>query len=169
MPHPDADTQAAPVARDWSATTTADLALIQRIIPHRYPFLLIDKVRDIAPNETATGIKNVTFNEPHFQGHFPGAPIMPGVMIIEALAQTSAVLVGLTLDLVDRNPLVYFMSIDKAKFRRKVVPGDVLELKVTVLRGSSKIWKFQGVATVEGELAAEAEFMAMIDLSGGGR
>jgi 3-hydroxyacyl-[acyl-carrier-protein] dehydratase len=169
MPHPDADTQAAPAARDWSATTTADLALIQRIIPHRYPFLLIDKVRDIALNQTATGIKNVTFNEPHFQGHFPGAPIMPGVMIIEALAQTSAVLVGLTLDLVDRNPLVYFMSIDKAKFRRKVVPGDVLELKVTVLRGSSKIWKFQSVATVDGELAAEAEFMAMIDLSGGDR
>jgi len=158
-----------PADRDWSATTTADLALIQRIIPHRYPFLLIDKVRDIVLNEAATGIKNVTFNEPHFQGHFPGAPIMPGVTIIEALAQTSAVLVGLTLDLVDKNPLVYFMSIDKAKFRRKVVPGDVLELKVTVLRGSSKIWKFQGVATVDGELAAEAEFMAMIDLSGGGR
>jgi 3-hydroxyacyl-[acyl-carrier-protein] dehydratase len=163
------DTLPAQAARDWSTTTTADLSLIQRIIPHRYPFLLIDKVRDIALNETATGIKNVTFNEPHFQGHFPGAPIMPGVTIIEALAQTSAVLVGLTLDLVDKNPLVYFMSIDKAKFRRKVVPGDVLELKVTVLRGSSKIWKFQGVATVDGDLAAEAEFMAMIDLSGAGR
>jgi len=163
------DTVADAVQRDWSTTTTADLALIQRIIPHRYPFLLIDKVRDIVLNEAATGIKNVTFNEPHFQGHFPGAPIMPGVTIIEALAQTSAVLVGLTLDLVDKNPLVYFMSIDKAKFRRKVVPGDVLELKVTVLRGSSKIWKFQGVATVDGELAAEAEFMAMIDMSGGAR
>lgn len=159
---------AAPERRDWSGTRTADLALIQRIIPHRYPFLLIDKVRDIDLNRAATGIKNVTFNEPHFQGHFPGAPIMPGVTIIEALAQTSAVLVGLTLDLVDRNPLVYFMSIDKAKFRRKVVPGDVLELRVEVLRGSSKIWKFQGTATVEGELAAEAEFMAMIDLGGRG-
>ena len=93
---------------------------------------------------------------------------MPGVTIIEALAQTSAVLVGLTLDLVDKNPLVYFMSIDKAKFRRKVVPGDVLELKVEVLRGSTKIWKFQGTATVNGEMAAEAEFMAMIDLQGRG-
>lgn len=154
--------------RDWSAITTADLSLIMRIIPHRYPFLLIDKVRDIVPGEAATGIKNVTFNEPHFQGHFPGAPIMPGVTIIEAMAQTSAVLVGLTLDLVDKEPLVYFMSIDKAKFRRKVVPGDVLELKVTVLRGSSKIWKFQGVASVEGEMAAEAEFMAMIDLGSRG-
>lgn len=155
---------APPPARDWSQTREADLALIQRIIPHRYPFLLVDRVRDIVAGVSAVGIKNVTFNEPQFQGHFPGMPILPGVMIIEALAQTAAVLVGLTRDLVDRNPLVYFMSIDKAKFRRKVVPGDVLELKVEVLRGSSKIWKFQGTATVEGELAAEAEFMAMIDL-----
>ena len=154
--------------RDWSTTNQADLSLIMRIIPHRYPFLLIDKVKGIAVGKEATGVKNVTFNEPHFQGHFPGAPIMPGVTIIEALAQTSAVLVGLTLDLVDKNPLVYFMSIDKAKFRRKVVPGDVLELKVEVLRGSTKIWKFQGTATVDGEMAAEAEFMAMIDLSGRG-
>lgn len=152
-------------ARDWSTTKDADLSLIMRIIPHRYPFLLIDKVRDIAIGDEATGVKNVTFNEPHFQGHFPGAPIMPGVTIIEALAQTSAVLVGLTLDLVDKEPLVYFMSIDKAKFRRKVVPGDVLDLHVKVLRGSSKIWKFHGTATVNGELAAEAEFMAMIDLT----
>lgn len=152
-------------ARDWTSTTEADLALIMRIIPHRYPFLLIDKVRGIELGKGAIGIKNVTFNEPHFQGHFPGAPIMPGVTIIEAMAQTSAVLVGLSLDLVDRLPLVYFMSIDKAKFRRKVVPGDVLELKVEVLRGSSKIWKFQGVATVDGEMAAEAEFMAMIDMT----
>ena len=154
--------------RDWSTTTEADLALIMRIIPHRYPFLLIDKVRDIVAGETATGVKNVTFNEPHFQGHFPGAPIMPGVTIIEALAQTSAVLVGLTLDLVDKEPLVYFMSIDKAKFRRKVVPGDVLDLHVKVLRGSSKIWKFEGRASVNGEMAAEAEFMAMIDLGAKG-
>jgi 3-hydroxyacyl-[acyl-carrier-protein] dehydratase len=152
-----------PPARDWSAVTTADLALIQRILPHRYPFLLIDRVRDIVPGASAVGIKNVTYNEPHFQGHFPGTPIMPGVTIIEALAQTSAVLAGLTLDLVDREPLVYFMAIDKARFRRKVVPGDVLELRVEVLRGSSKIWKFQGHATVAGEVAAEAEFMAMID------
>lgn len=153
---------------DWSTTTEADLSLIMRIIPHRYPFLLVDKVQDIRAGESAVGIKNVTFNEPHFQGHFPGAPIMPGVTIIEALAQTSAVLVGLSLDLVDKEPLVYFMSIDKAKFRRKVVPGDVVELHVKVLRGSSKIWKFEGRATVDGEMAAEAEFMAMIDLSARG-
>ena len=155
-------------ARDWSTTSEADLSLITRIIPHRYPFLLVDKVRDIKIGDEATGVKNVTFNEPHFQGHFPGTPIMPGVMIVEALAQTSAVLVGLTLDLVDKEPLVYFLSIDKAKFRRKVVPGDVLELHVKVLRGSSKVWKFQGTATVNGENAAEAEFMAMIDLSARG-
>lgn len=157
-----------PPTNDWSATDTADLALIQRIIPHRYPFLLIDKLRDIRVNERAVGIKNVTFNEPHFQGHFPSVPIMPGVTIIEAMAQTSAVLVGLTLDLVDRNTLVYFMGIDKARFRRKVVPGDVLELEVTVLRGSSKIWKFAGLGRVDGEVVAEAEFMAMIDRQGRG-
>ena len=147
-----------------NAPLSADIDLIQRIIPHRYPFLLIDKVRDIVPNETAVGIKNVTFNEPHFQGHFPGAPIMPGVTIIEALAQTAAVMVGVSEGLADKNMLVYFMAIEKAKFRRKVVPGDVLELKVTVKRGGGKVWKFEGVATVEGEMAAQAEFTAMMDL-----
>ncbi|MCC6002677.1 MAG: 3-hydroxyacyl-ACP dehydratase FabZ [Pararhodobacter sp.] len=164
---PDTAPVPAPVpARDWSGTTQADLALIQRIIPHRYPFLLVDKVQDIRLNEGATGIKNVTFNEPHFQGHFPAKPVMPGVMIIEAMAQTAAVLVGLTLDLVDREPLVYFMSIDKTRFRRMVVPGDVVMLEVKVLRGSSKIWKFSGTARVGEDVAAEAEFMAMIDRNG---
>jgi 3-hydroxyacyl-[acyl-carrier-protein] dehydratase len=145
-------------------TKTADIALIQRIIPHRYPFLLIDKVVNIVGAETATGIKNVTFNEPHFQGHFPGAPIMPGVTIIEAMAQTAAVMVGVAQDLADKNFLVYFMAIDGAKFRRKVVPGDVLELHVETKRGGGKIWKFAGRATVDGELAAEAEFTAMMDM-----
>lgn len=146
--------------------TTADLDIIQRIIPHRYPFLLVDKVRDIVAKESAVGIKNITFNEPQFQGHFPGAPIFPGVMIVEAIAQTSAVLVGVTLDLIDKDLLVYFMSIDKCKFRRKVVPGDVLEMHVEVLRSSKKIWKFRGIAKVEGEVAAECEIVAMIDLLG---
>lgn len=145
-------------------TTVADIHLIQRIIPHRYPFLLVDKVRDIKANESAVGIKNVTFNEPQFQGHFPGTPIFPGVQIIEALAQTAAVLVGVSLDLADKNLLVYFMGIDGCKFRRKVVPGDVLELHVTVKRGGGKVWKFEGQAMVEGELAAQAEFTAMMDL-----
>ena len=144
--------------------STADIDLIQRIIPHRYPFLLIDKVVDIVDGKTATGIKNVTFNEPHFQGHFPGAPIMPGVTIIEAMAQTSAVMVGVALGLADKNFLVYFMAIDNCKFRRKVVPGDVLKLHVETKRGGGKIWKFTGRAEVDGELAAEAEFTAMMDL-----
>lgn len=150
-------------------TTEADIHLIQRIIPHRYPFLLIDKVRDIVPNESCVAIKNVTFNEPHFQGHFPGAPIMPGVTIIEAMAQGAAVLVGVGGDLIDKGFLVYFMSIDKAKFRRKVVPGDVLEMHLKVLRGKdhAKVWKFHGHATVDGETAAEAEITAMLDTSGG--
>ena len=144
--------------------STADIDLIQRIIPHRYPFLLIDKVIDIVDGKTATGIKNVTFNEPHFQGHFPGTPIMPGVTIVEAMAQTSAVMVGASLGLADKNFLVYFMAIDNCKFRRKVVPGDVLKLHVETKRGGGKIWKFAGRAEVDGELAAEAEFTAMMDL-----
>ena len=149
---------------DPAPYTHADLSLIKRIIPHRYPFLLIDKVRDIVPMKSAVGIKNVTCNEPHFQGHFPEEPIMPGVTIVEAMAQTSAVVVGISLNVVDRDLLTYFMGIDKCKFRRKVVPGDVLELHVSVKRGGGKIWKFEGRATVDGELAAEAEFTAMMDL-----
>ncbi len=144
-------------------TTEADIGLIQRIIPHRYPFLLIDRVRDIVPNSSGVGIKNVTMNEPHFQGHFPGQPVMPGVTIIEAMAQTAAVVVGVSLDMADKGMKVYFMSIDKVKFRRMVVPGDVLELHVKALRGGGKIWKFAGTALVDGELACEAEFTAMMD------
>ena len=144
---------------------TADIQLIQRILPHRYPFLLVDRVEDIDGTKTARGIKNVTMNEPHFQGHFPGTPIMPGVTIIEALAQTAAVMVGTTLELNDKNMLIYFMSIDKCKFRRKVVPGDVLNLHVKTLRAGTKIWKFKGIADVNGQMAAEAEFTAMMDLS----
>ena len=144
---------------------TADIQLIQRILPHRYPFLLVDRVEDIDGTKTARGIKNVTMNEPHFQGHFPGTPIMPGVTIIEALAQTAAVMVGTTLELNDKNMLIYFMAIDKCKFRRKVVPGDVLNLHVETLRAGTKIWKFKGIADVNGQMAAEAEFTAMMDLS----
>ena len=146
------------------AITHADLALIQRIIPHRYPFLLIDKVRDIVAGERCIGIKNVTNNEPHFQGHFPDQPIMPGVMIIEAMAQTSGVLVGVTMGLIDKQAKVFFMGVDAVKFRRKVVPGDVLELHVKALRGGGRVWKFEGRAMVDGELATEATFTAMFDL-----
>jgi 3-hydroxyacyl-[acyl-carrier-protein] dehydratase len=140
----------------------ADIATIKRMIPHRYPFLLIDRVANIRVNESAVGIKQVTVNEPHFQGHFPVLPVMPGVLIIEAMAQTSAVLVVETLDLVDKDLLVYFMSIESAKFRRVVQPGDTLELHVAVQRGRGKIWKFRGEARVGETLCAEAEFAAMI-------
>ncbi|MDF1668923.1 MAG: 3-hydroxyacyl-ACP dehydratase FabZ [Roseovarius sp.] len=148
---------------------TADIHLIQRLIPHRYPFLLVDKVIDIDGYQSATGIKNVSMNEPHFQGHFPGKPIMPGVTIVEAMAQTSAVMVGAALGMEDKNMLVYFMSIDKCKFRRMVVPGDVLEMRVSTLRGKpgGKVWRFGGLATVEGEMATEVEFTAMMDLNTG--
>ncbi len=145
---------------------SADIDLIQRIIPHRYPFLLVDKVVDIDGYQSATGIKMVTMNEPHFQGHFPKKPIMPGVTIVEAMAQTSAIMVGVALDLADKDLLVYFMGIDKCKFRRMVVPGDVLEMKVETTRGKpgGKVWKFAGTATVDGEVACEVEFTAMMDL-----
>ena len=145
---------------------SADIGLIQRIIPHRHPFLLVDKVIDIDGYQSAVGIKNVTMNEPHFQGHFPSKPIMPGVTIIEALAQTSAVMVGVAMDMVDKDLLVYFMGIDNAKFRRMVVPGDVVRLAVETTRGKpgGKVWKFRGVATVDGEMAAECDFTAMMDL-----
>ncbi|MDG1170865.1 MAG: 3-hydroxyacyl-ACP dehydratase FabZ [Sulfitobacter sp.] len=147
-------------------TKRADIQMIQRILPHRYPFLLVDKVEEINGTESAVGYKNVTMNEPHFQGHFPGTPIMPGVTIVEAMAQTAGVMVGVALDQVDKDMLIYFMSIDNCKFRRKVVPGDVLRMDLKTLRGKTggKIWKFSGVATVDGEMAAEAEFMAMLDL-----
>ncbi|EAP76195.1 MULTISPECIES: 3-hydroxyacyl-ACP dehydratase FabZ [Roseovarius] len=152
------------------ALKTADIQMIKRLIPHRYPFLLVDKVVDIDGYKSARGIKNVTMNEPHFQGHFPDKPIMPGVTIVEAMAQTAAVMVGTALDMADKNLLVYFMAIDKCKFRRMVVPGDVLEMNVETMRGKpgGKVWKFTGVATVEGEMACEVEFTAMMDLDGAG-
>jgi 3-hydroxyacyl-[acyl-carrier-protein] dehydratase len=148
------------------ALQSADIHRIQRLIPHRYPFLLIDKVVEIDGTQSARGIKNVTMNEPHFQGHFPGKPIMPGVTIVEAMAQTSAVMVGATLGMEDRELLVYFMAIEKCKFRRMVVPGDVLEMTITTTRGKpgGKVWRFSGVAEVKGEMACEAEFTAMMDL-----
>ena len=146
----------------------ADLALIKRIIPHRYPFLFIDKVINIVAGESAVGIKNVTVNEPFFEGHFPAKPIMPGVLVVEAMAQAASVLVGVTHDLVDKEMLVYFMGLEKTRFRRMVVPGDRLELHVRQTRGGGKVFKFEGRATVDGELAAEAEFMAMMQQGQGG-
>ncbi len=149
--------------------TEADIQLIQRILPHRYPFLLVDRVRHIEGTTRAQGVKNVTMNEPHFQGHFPGEPIMPGVTIVEAMAQTAGVMIGASLGMADQRALIYFMAIDNCKFRRKVVPGDQLLMDVETLRGKpgAKVWRLRGVATVDGELAAEAEFTAMLDLKGG--
>ncbi|KFI26437.1 3-hydroxyacyl-ACP dehydratase FabZ [Paenirhodobacter enshiensis] len=142
--------------------SSVDLSLIKQILPHRYPFLMIDKVRDIVPFEGGVGIKMVTSNEPHFQGHFPEEPVMPGVLIVEAMAQTAAIVVGVSTNIIGGDMLTYFMGIDSCKFRRKVVPGDILELNVKCLRPGGKVWKFRGEATVDGELAAEAEFMAMM-------
>lgn len=143
---------------------SADIALIQRMIPHRYPFLFVDHVYDLKHGESAVGIKNVTFNEPHFQGHFPSKPVMPGVTIVEAMAQTAGVLISHTLDLVDKDPLVFFMTLDKCRFRQMVVPGNVLELHVRVIRGRGRIWKFWGEGKVNDKIAAEGEFSAMISL-----
>ncbi|MBB95817.1 MAG: 3-hydroxyacyl-[acyl-carrier-protein] dehydratase FabZ [Rhodobacteraceae bacterium] len=145
---------------------SADISLIQRILPHRYPFLLVDKVVDIDGTNSARGIKNVTMNEPHFQGHFPGTPIMPGITLVEAMGQTAGVMIGVGGNLVDREALIYFMSIDKCKFRRKVIPGDVVELEIKTLRGKpgGKMWRFAGRALVDGDVAAEAEIAAMLDL-----
>ncbi|MEM1352525.1 MAG: 3-hydroxyacyl-ACP dehydratase FabZ [Pseudomonadota bacterium] len=150
-----------------SALQEADIQLIQRIIPHRYPFLLVDKVVEIDGTKSALGIKNVTMNEPHFQGHFPGLPVMPGVTIVEAMAQTAAVMVGVALEMADQNMKVYFMAIDAVKFRRKVGPGDVLEMRVETTRGKpgGKVWRFSGVGSVDGEMVAEASFTAMMDMS----
>lgn len=145
----------------------ADIQDIQAILPHRYPFLLVDRVEDIDGVKSARGIKNVSMNEPHFQGHFPGMPIMPGVTIVEAMAQTAAVMVGVTNKLAGSDMRIYFMAIDKCKFRRKVIPGDVLEMVVETVRGGSKIWKFTGKAMVDGEMAAQAEFTAMMEMPEG--
>ena len=145
----------------------ADIDLIKRILPHRYPFLFVDKVVDIDGFNKATGLKNITFNEPQFQGHFPATPIMPGIMIVEAMAQTAAVMVGVGLNLADKDMLIYFMAIDNCKFRRKVTPGDQLIMNLNTIRGKpgGKVWKFYGEASVDGEMAAQAEFSAMMDLN----
>ncbi|MEL7013869.1 MAG: 3-hydroxyacyl-ACP dehydratase FabZ [Pseudomonadota bacterium] len=143
---------------------SADMARILRLLPHRYPFLMVDAVSEIDGYQSAVGLKNVTANEPHFQGHFPDNPIMPGVTIVEAMGQTAAVMVGVALGMEDRQAGVYFMSIEKCKFRRMVVPGDQLKLLVTTLRGSpkGKVWRFACRGEVDGEMAAEAELTAMI-------
>lgn len=144
------------------ALPDVDLQRIMGVLPHRYPMLMVDRIVNLVAFETATGIKCVTASEPHFQGHFPEKPIMPGVLIIEAMAQTGAVLVVQSTDLDTTGKLVYFMSIDGARFRQPVVPGDVLNLEVKILRHRETVWKFSGEAKVDGKLVAEATYTAMI-------
>ena len=140
----------------------AEIGEVMATIPHRYPFLMIDRVIEIRLGESAVGIKNVTINERHFQGHFPSKAVMPGVLLVEAMAQTAAVLVVKTMGEHVRGKLVYFMTIDNARFRRPVVPGDQVRVEVAVRRHRGAVWRFRGEAKVDGILVAEAEYSAMI-------
>ena len=149
-----------PVAR--GVVDTIDILRIMQMIPHRYPFLMIDRVVDLVPDRSAIGIKNVSINESYFQGHFPRQPVMPGVLVIECMAQTAAVLVVETLEGAAAGKLVYFMSIEDCRFRKPVVPGDKLRIHVTKTRHRGNVWKFSGQARVDGALMAEARFTAMI-------
>ena len=142
--------------------TSIDVEEVMKLIPHRQPFLMIDRVEDMIQRESAVGIKNVTINEPFFGGHFPDRPVFPGVMIIEAMAQTAAVLVVESLGEKSRGKLVYFMTIDNARFRKPVVPGDQIRLEVRVQRTRGPVWKFIGEAKVDGQTVAEATYSAMI-------
>jgi 3-hydroxyacyl-[acyl-carrier-protein] dehydratase len=144
--------------------STADIMRVLQLLPHRYPFLLVDRIFDMKADETAVGVKCVTFNEPFFQGHFPNFPIMPGVLIIEGLAQTAGALcVNNLAGAAEYKPqLVYFMGIDRAKFRKPVVPGDQLFYHVQKIRSRGRAWRFSGQAKVNGQIVAEAEISAMI-------
>jgi 3-hydroxyacyl-[acyl-carrier-protein] dehydratase len=148
--------------RPEAASREIDIMRVMQLLPHRYPFLMVDRIIDVVPGTSATGIKNVTFNEPHFQGHFPQKPIMPGVLIIEAMAQTAGALVVETLGDDAMGKLVYFMVIDSARFRKPVVPGDVLHIHVHTRRRRGNVWKFSGEAKVGDVLVAEATYSAMI-------
>ncbi|MEK7802671.1 MAG: 3-hydroxyacyl-ACP dehydratase FabZ [Pseudomonadota bacterium] len=142
--------------------TTLNINEIMECIPHRYPMLLVDRILECVPHESAVGLKNVTFNEPFFQGHFPGTPVMPGVLIVEAMAQTAGILVVHSSGTAGKKKLVYFMTIDQAKFRKPVVPGDSMHIHVKALKSRGNVWKFRGEARVDGVLCAEAEYAAMI-------
>lgn len=145
---------------------SADILEILKLLPHRYPFLMVDKIIDIDGDISGIGVKNVTINEPHFQGHFPDNPVMPGVLLIEAMAQTAGVLVikdrQKGAEPADGPSTVYFMMIDKGRFRQPVVPGDTVYFHVTQLKKRSNIWKYKGEAKVDGKTVAEAEISAMI-------
>ncbi|MEL6873016.1 MAG: 3-hydroxyacyl-ACP dehydratase FabZ [Pseudomonadota bacterium] len=140
----------------------ADVAKVMKLLPHRYPFLLVDGIREMDGDTSAVGLKNVTINEPFFQGHFPQYPVMPGVLIIEGLAQTAGALCVHSLGEDYKAELVYFMGIDKAKFRKPVLPGDQLHYHVRKIRNRGRVWRFQGEAKVDGKVVAEAEISAML-------
>lgn len=141
--------------------TLYDIRKIMELLPHRYPFILVDRIVEMVPGERIVGLKNVTINEPFFQGHFPGAPIMPGVLIIEAMAQVGAILVNASRSEEKRKGLIYFMGIDKARFRKPVIPGDQLIFEIIPVKRRANVFKMSGKATVDGTLVAEAEVMAM--------
>ncbi|MDR1561043.1 MAG: 3-hydroxyacyl-ACP dehydratase FabZ [Holosporaceae bacterium] len=145
-----------------SQSLILDINEIKKCLPHRYPMLLIDRIEELCLGESAVGIKNVTINEPFFQGHFPSKPIMPGVMIVEAMGQTAAVVVSKTMDIKEKGGLVYFMSMDDVRFRKLVEPGDVLRLCVKKDRNRENVWRFKGEAYVNQSLVTEATFTAMI-------
>lgn len=138
-----------------------DIEEIMRLLPHRFPFLLVDRVVSYEPNKTISAYKNVTYNEPYFQGHFPSRPVMPGVLILEAIAQTGGLLYMLSREESIEGQLFYFISADKVKFRKPVVPGDRLDFEINVLRMGGQTWKFKGVALVDGVKAAEAVILAV--------
>lgn len=139
-----------------------DVNQIMKMIPHRYPILLVDRILEMKKGESAIGLKNVTMNEPQFQGHFPQMPIMPGVLIVEAMAQTAAIVVVDFLGEDAEGKLVYFMTIDSARFRKPVVPGDSVHIHVEKIQSRGKVWKFKGQAIVDGKVCSEAIFSAMI-------
>jgi 3-hydroxyacyl-[acyl-carrier-protein] dehydratase len=152
------------MAEDTPAKTlmSADIARIMKLLPHRYPFLLIDKMIDMDGEESGTAIKNVTINEPFFQGHFPGKPVMPGVLLVEAMAQAAGALVLNHLGDAHAGKLVFFMSIDKARFRKPVLPGDVVHFHVKLSNKRAPVWKYWAEAHVDGKKVAEAEIGAML-------
>mgnify|MGYP003983914063 FL=1 len=150
------------MSKENSQDNEIDIVRVMEMIPHRYPFLMIDRVVDVVPDESAVGIKNVTINEPFFQGHFPGHPVFPGVLIIESMAQTAAVLVVKTMGAEAEGNLVYFMFVDQARFRKPVTPGDTMNIIVEKVRNRGNVWKFKGKAMVGDTLMAEATFSAMI-------
>lgn len=141
---------------------TADIKRILQLLPHRYPFLMIDRIVDMDEDRSAVGIKNVTYNEPYFHGHFPSYPVMPGVLLVEGMAQTAGALCIANLDATYEPELIYFMSIDRARFRRPVVPGDQVHFHVQKVRNRGRVWRFRAAARVDGKLVAEAEVCAIM-------